>query len=114
VGEQRQLGRARAVVGEAEHPVTDGGVRDTRTDLVDDARHLAARRLRELPAHQALAQLPVGRVDAGGVHRDPDLPGPRVWVGKVHDLEDLRASELAVADCLHRSLRSRPRGVAPA
>jgi hypothetical protein len=112
VGEQCQLGRARAVVGEAEHPIAGGDVNDALTDLVDDARHLATRRLRELPAHQALAQLPVGRIDAGRVHRDPDLAGPRVRIRKIHDFEDLRAPELAIADCLHHSLRSRPPGVA--
>ena len=108
VGEQRQFGRARAVGGEPEHAIADGDVRDALTDLVDDARHLATRRLRELPAMQALAQLPVGRIDADRAHRDPDMAGPRVRVRKIHDLEDLRAPELAVAGCLHRSLLSSP------
>jgi hypothetical protein len=112
VGEQRQLGRARAVVGEAEHSIADGDVRHALTDLVGDARHLATRRLRELPAHQALAQLPVGRIDAGRAYSDPDLARPHVRIRKIHDLEDLWAPELAEAGCLHHSLRSRPRGVA--
>ena len=33
-------------------------------------------------------------------------------IGEIHDLEDLRAPELAETDCLNHSLRSRPRGVA--
>ena len=35
-------------------------------------------------------------------------------IGEIHDLEDLRAPELAETGCLHRSLRSRLRDVAPA
>jgi hypothetical protein len=31
-----------------------------------------------------------------------------MWIGDVHDHEDLRASELAETDCLQLSLRSRP------
>jgi hypothetical protein len=47
VGEHRQLGRAaRAFIGDTEHPVADGDTGDARTDLVDDARHFRAQRLR--------------------------------------------------------------------
>jgi len=47
--------------------------------------------LRELPIHQALALLPVARVDTGRAHRDPDLAGLRMRIGEIDDLEDLRA-----------------------
>jgi hypothetical protein len=57
--------------------------------------------LRELLVHQALALLPVAGVEAGRAHRDPDLAGPRMRIGQIHDLEDLRAAEPAEADCLH-------------
>jgi hypothetical protein len=52
-------------------------------------------------------------IDAGRVRRDPDLAGPGLRIRKIHDLKDLRDPELAEADCLHHSLRSRPWGVAP-
>lgn len=90
-------------MGYTARPLAGGG---TRTALAADPvlagrpRHLATRRLRKLPAHQAPAQLPVGRIDTGRVHRDPDLAGPSVRIRKIHDLEHLRAPEPAVAGCL--------------
>ena len=51
------------------------------------------------------------RVDAGRVHRNPDLAGTRMRIGEIHDLEDLRPPEPVETDCLHHSLRSRPPGV---
>ena len=57
--------------------------------------------------HEAPALLPVARVDAGRAHRNPNLAGARMWIGKVHDLEDLRTPELLETDCLHHFLRSR-------
>ncbi len=109
VGQHRQLGLRPLLGGEAEHAVADGHVRDARAELVDDARRLVAHGLREFLIHQAPALLPVARVDAGRAHRDPDLAGTRMRIGQVHDLEDLRAAELAETDCLHHSLRSRLR-----
>ena len=106
VGQHRQLGLGRPLGGEAEHAIADGHVRNALAELVDDARRLVAHGLRELRIHQALALLPVARVDAGRAHRDPDLAGTRMRIGEIHDLEDLRAPELAETDCLHRSLRS--------
>jgi hypothetical protein len=61
-----------------------------RTDLVDDACRLVAQGLRQFLVHQALALLPVARVDPGRAHRDPDIghlcaaidlpePEPSAW-----------------------------------
>ena len=100
-GQHRQLGLGRPLGGEAEHAIADGHVRNALAELVDDARRLVAHGLRELPIHQALALLPVARVDAGRAHRDPDLAGTRMRIGEIHDLEDLRAPEPAETDCLH-------------
>jgi hypothetical protein len=86
VGQHRQLGLGRPLGGEAEHAIADGHVRDALAELVDDARRLVAHGLRELPVHQALALLPVARVDAGRAHRDPDLAGTRMRIGEIHDL----------------------------
>src|SRR5689334_8081616 len=77
-----------------------------RAQLVDDTRRLVGQGLRELPIHQALALLPVARVDAGRAHRNPDLAGTRMRIGEIHDLEDLRVPEPAEADRLQHSLRS--------
>src|SRR5215472_15036868 len=109
VGQHRQLGLGRPLDGEAEHAIADGHIRNALAELVDDAHRLVAQGLRELPIHQALALLPVARVDAGRAHRNPDLAGTRVRIGEIHDLEDLRAPELVEPGCLHHSLRSRLR-----
>jgi hypothetical protein len=108
-GQDRQLGLGRPLGVEAEHAITDGHVRNALAQLVDDARRLVAHGLRELGIHQALALLPVTRVDAGRSHRDPDLARTRMRLGQIRDLEDLRAPELAETDCLHHLLRSRLR-----
>ena len=108
VGQHRQLGLGRSLGGQAEHPIADGHVRNTLAELVDDTRRLVAQGLRELLVHQALALLPVARVDACRAHRDPDLAGTRMRIGQIHDLENLRAPELAEADCLHRCLHPGP------
>jgi hypothetical protein len=50
------------------------------------------------------------RVDTSRTHRDTHLTGPRVWIRKIHDLQDLRAAKGAETCCLHDSLRSRPEG----
>jgi hypothetical protein len=112
VGQHRQLGLGRPLGGQAEHAIADGHVRNALAELVDDARRLVAHGLRELRIHQALALLPVARVDPGRTHRNPDLARTRMRIGEIHDLEHLRAAELAEPDCLQHSLRSRPRGVA--
>ena len=114
VGQHRQLGLGRPLGGQAEHAIADGHVRNALAELVDDTRRLVAQGLRELLVHQALALLPVARVDACRAHRDPDLAGTRMRIGQIHDLEDLRAPEPAETDCLHRCLHSRPRSVPPA
>src|ERR1700723_1003698 len=61
VGQHRQVGLGRPPGGEAEHAILDSHVRNTLAELVDDARRLVAHGLRELPAHQPLALLPVAR-----------------------------------------------------
>jgi hypothetical protein len=109
IGQHRQLGLGRPLGGQAEHAIADGHVRNPLAELVDDARRLVTHGLRELLIHQALALLPVARVDAGRAHRNPDHAGTRMRIGEIHDLEDLRAPELAETDCLHHSLRSRLR-----
>ena len=106
-GQHRQLGLGRPLGRETEHAIADGRVRNALPQLVDDARRLVAQGLRELPVHQALALLPVARVDAGRAHRNPDLAGTRMRIGEIHDLKHLRAPELAETDCLQHSLRSR-------
>ncbi len=105
VGQHCQLGLGRPFGGEAERAIAEGYVHHV-ADLVDDPRRLIPQRLRELLVHQARTLLAVARVDAGRAHGNPDLPGPGVRVGKIHDLEDLRATEPAEAGCLHQSLRS--------
>ena len=82
VGQHRQLGLGRSLGGQAEHPIADGHVRHALAELVDDARRLVAQGLRELLVHQALALLPVARVDACRAHRDPDLAGTRMRIGR--------------------------------
>ena len=109
VGEHCQLGLGRPIGGQAEHAIADGHVRDTRTELVDDACRLVAHGLRQFPIHHALALLPVARVDASRAHRDPDLAGTGMRIGEIHDLKDLRPAELIETDCLHHSPRSRLR-----
>src|SRR6185312_3822925 len=108
--QHRQLGLGRPLGGQAEHAIADRHVRHALAELVDDARRLVAHGLRELRIHQALALLPVARVDAGRAYRDPDLARTRMRIGEIHDLEDLRAPEPAETDCLHHSLRSRLSG----
>jgi hypothetical protein len=44
---------------------------------------------------------------AGRAHRNPDLAGTRMRIGKIHDLENLRAPELAETHCPQHWLRSR-------
>ena len=61
---------------EAECVIANGHVRNALAELVDDARRFVAHGLRELLIHQALAFLPVARVDAGGAHRNRTWPGP--------------------------------------
>src|SRR5271165_2254528 len=107
-GQHRQLGLGRPLGGQAEHAIADGHVRNALAEFVDDARSLVAHGLRELPVHQALALLPVARVDTGRADRDPDLAGTRMRIGEIHDLQDLRPTEPAEPDCHHHSLRSRP------
>jgi hypothetical protein len=107
VRQHRQLGLGRPLGGQAEHPIADGHVRNALAELVDDACRLVTQGLRELVVHQTFALLPVARVNTGRAHRDPDLAGTRMRIGQIHDLENLRASELAEADCLHRCLHSR-------
>ena len=89
IGQQRPFGVSGAVVGDAEDPVADGDVRDACADLVDDARHVPAGRLRQARAEiqQARAQLAVGRIDSGRAHGDADLSGTGMRVGKIDDLE---------------------------
>ncbi len=106
IGQQRQFGRSRAIVGDTEYPVADRDICNAFSDLVDDARHVATRRLRQprAEAQQAAAQLAIGRIDAGRVHDDPDLSGTGMRVGKIHDLEDLGTSEPAELRCFHELL----------
>lgn len=99
--------RARTVITQPKHSVTNGDVCDAFAGLVDDARDIVTGCLRQLSAHQAFAHLPVGRVDPGRPHRDPNLARTCVWVRKVDDLKNLRAAELTEARCLHHPLRSR-------
>lgn len=101
VSEQCQFGRSGAIVGDTEHPVADSYVGNTSSDLVDHARYVATRRLRQPRAkvQQALAQLRIGRTDAGRMHDDPNLPRAGMRVRNVYDLEDLGASEPAELCC---------------
>ncbi len=105
MGQQRQFGRSGAIVGNTEDPVTDSDISNTFSYLVDDARHVAARRLRQPCAEvqQAPAQLPVRRIDTRRAHDDPYLSGTGMWVGKIHDLENLGTSEPAELRCLHHA-----------
>jgi hypothetical protein len=77
MGQQRPFGRSGAVVGDAECAVADGDIGNAFADLVDDARHVAAGRLRQAGAEvqQARAQLAIGRIDSGRAHGDADLSG---------------------------------------
>ena len=106
IGQQRQFGRSGAIVGDTEYPVADSDICNTLSDLIDDARHVATRRLRQprAEAQQTAAQLAIGRIDAGRVHDDPDLSGTGMRVGKIHDLEDLGTSESAELRCFHELL----------
>ena len=79
----------RPLGGKAEHAIADSHVRNALPDLVDNARRLVAQGLREPLIHQALALLAVARVDTGCAHRNPDLTGARMRIGKIHNLEDL-------------------------
>jgi hypothetical protein len=53
-GQHRQLGLGRPLARQAEHAIADGHVRDALPQLVDDARHLVAHGLRELPSIKPL------------------------------------------------------------
>ena len=55
MGQHCQLGLGARLGGEAEHPLADGRAHDARADLVDDARGLMAKRLREL--HRSIRPL---------------------------------------------------------
>ena len=82
VGQHRQLGLGRPLGGEAEHAIADGHVRDALAEFVDDARRLVAHRLRQLPIHQALALLPVARVDPAARTAIRTWPGPGCGSGR--------------------------------
>ena len=104
MGQHHQLGLSRPIGGEAEDSIVDGYVHNAFAELVDDACRLVAQGLRQLSIHQALALLPVARVDAGRADRNPDLAGARMRIGEIHDLKHLRTPELAETGCLHHSL----------
>ena len=92
-GQHRQLRLGRPPGAETEHPIAGRHARHARTKLVSDTRRLVAQGLRELPAHQAPALLPVTRIDTRRAHRNPDLAGTRMRIREIHHLEDLRAPE---------------------
>src|SRR5699024_4355091 len=70
---------AEAAGGRTQHRVSRGEALHALADRGDHARGLEPHRERQRPggAEQPLAALGVGRIDPGGAHLDPDLPGPR-------------------------------------
>jgi len=46
--------------------------------------------------------------EGGGAHRKPDLARTRLWIGEIHDLENLQARELVGKRSPSSSLRFRP------
>jgi hypothetical protein len=106
IGQQRQFGRSGAIVGDTEYPVADCDICNTLSDLIDDARHVATRRLwqRRAEAQQTAAQLAICLIDAGRMHNDPNLSGTRIRIGKIHNLEDIGTSEPTELRCFHELL----------
>jgi hypothetical protein len=115
VRQHRQLGLRRSVGAEAEHPISDGHVGDARAQPVDNPRRFVAEGLRELGIHQAPALLPVAQANTGGAHCNPDLTGTWLGIGKIDNLQDLRAPEPAETDDLHHRSAARflPRRIRP-
>ena len=71
-----------ALIADPEHRVTAGEVGDTRPDLTDHTREVAAQDMREphIGATASQAHFVIGRVDAGRMNVDHHLarPGGRV------------------------------------
>src|SRR5262249_2316901 len=75
----------------------------TRTDSLDDAGRVRARRVGQFgsPIVGVRAQIGVHRVDAGGVNAHEDLVRPRLGCRHFLELEDRGAAILGYADGLH-------------
>lgn len=72
--QDRDIGRARdrrpGVVGDAEHALSDGHIRDTGADRVDNAGHLDTDAARKLAREQPPAQCGICRREAACVNED--------------------------------------------
>ena len=103
-------GAERAVGLGAVHPDTlpDAVPADAVTDGVDGAGAVAVRddaRVRHRGAEPAAALLRVAGVHAGEPHPDADLPGSRLGVGELADLQDVGRGALPlVPGCAHELL----------
>src|SRR5439155_21006948 len=85
-----------SVLGAAEHLITQRYPRDALTGLVHHAGGVVSEVTRTgqglATGHGPGQQLPVGRVNAGRPHSDPDLPQSRVRNRSVSPCEDLGTS----------------------
>src|SRR3954466_5372297 len=103
-----------SVLAPADNVVAGGHPRDSFADLVEHARRVESEVSRPghglAAGHRSAEQLPVERVYAGGTHRDPDLPRPRVRRWSIFPAQSLRTPVFGVLQRSHEILPLRLTG----
>ena len=91
-----------------EHAIADRDVLDVRANGFDFAARVGTGNERQggLARVRAAADVDVDRIDADGSKPNHDLIGPRLRIGDVLELQDLRAAMLSNDDRFHAAMLS--------